>query len=70
MKFWREGDAIVAEVFTEDEDGTEHHYRHALDLDLAVQLHRELGEAIGHDCLAASVANIREALARRGVDDG
>ena len=41
-----------------------------VDAATAAELHRLLGEAIGHNCARTVLAQVREERARRGVDDG
>ena len=40
-----------------------------VDVETAAELHRQLGEALGHNCAQTVLAQVRAERARRGVDD-
>ena len=40
-----------------------------VDIATAAELHRRLGEALGHNCALTILAKVREERVRRGVED-
>ena len=61
-------ETFLAALLDDDDDGPIDVGQ--VDIATAAELHRLLGEAIGHNCARTVLGQVREERARRGVADG